>query len=410
MARPPRPKRHVGTDGTVTIAGKNPNGAGSTYFHQAKGRWVATYVDPNTAKVRTVTAATKGDAEARRTAKVAELIANRPTSVLGPDPTFAALAAWWLETTAPSLVRPNTLRSYEQDVRRLTAELGTVRVSDVDPGTAQSAIAAIRKTFGHGTTVNARARLRQILEAAVDLELLPRNPATKVAVPKATEAERAPKRTLSPAEVTKLLAVLDPEEHRYDAAVSILFTAGVRCSEALGLAWSDIDLDAGTATIARGCTYTPATGFRLDEPKTKRTVGSIQLHPAAVAALRAHRLRQNAERLAAGPAWETTTYEGAELAMVFTDRRGRLTREQAVGQALSDALTRAGMEASKSTHMGRRSVITALSEAGTPTDDIADYVGHASTDTTRRYVQSRAERSRDVAQRAHALFAPAVDQ
>ncbi|MEZ5204358.1 MAG: AP2/ERF family transcription factor [Acidimicrobiales bacterium] len=106
MARPPRPKRHVGSDGTVTIAGKNPNGSGSTYFHQAKGRWVATYVDPNTGKRRTVTAATKGDAEARRTAKVAELIANRPTSVLGPHPTFDALAAGGSRRPPPASSAP----------------------------------------------------------------------------------------------------------------------------------------------------------------------------------------------------------------------------------------------------------------------------------------------------------------
>ena len=405
MARRPTGKRRTEADGTVTVAGKAGNGEGSTYWDASKGRWRASYVDPNTGKRRTVTAATKADAEARRSAKVAELIANRPTSALGSAPTFAALAAWWLETTAPSNARPTTVRSYGQDVRRLNAELGTVPVSELDAATAQTAITAIGNKFGHGTTRNARARLRQILEAAVDLKLLTRNPATKVRARRPTEAERAPKRVLSPADLAALLTVLDPDKRRYDAAVGILFTNGIRRSEALGLAWSDVDLDAGTAAIVRSC-----DARRLDRPKTERTIGTIRLHPAVVALLRTHRLRQHAERLAAGPAWETVPYEGAELAMVFPNQRGGLANGSAITKALEAATARAGMEPTGRTHMGRRSVITALSESGTPVDDIADYVGHKDTETTRRYVQSRAERSRAVAEQAHALIAVAVDE
>ena len=48
---------------------------------------------------------------------------------------------------------------------------------------------------------------------------------------------------------------------------------GNRASEVLGLAWDDIDFDAGTATIRRGSTYPRSTGQRLDDPKSRNTAG-----------------------------------------------------------------------------------------------------------------------------------------
>lgn len=85
---------------------------------------------------------------------------------------------------------------------------------------------------------------------------------------------------------------------------------GNRASEVLGLAWDDIDFDAGTATIRRGSTYTRSTGQRLDDPKSRNTAGVHFLPPTVVAALLAHRERQDIERATVGSAWVQQTYRG----------------------------------------------------------------------------------------------------
>jgi integrase len=87
---------------------------------------------------------------------------------------------------------------------------------------------------------------------------------------------------------------------------TVYLGTGPRRGEALGLRWSDIDLDAGTLTVRRNrtCAQTP-TGRTVydDRPKTKSSLRTVPLEPSTVAALRRHRAAQHEERLAAGSAW-----------------------------------------------------------------------------------------------------------
>ena len=160
-------KRITAPDGVVTVSGKRANGMGSLYYDEKRERWVATFADPTTKKRRKVLGRTQDDAETRRTERIKELEAARAVSILGSDPTFRAYAELWLEVDAPSEARPNTLRSYKQDIRRLNVELGDLPLSTLTPKNTKAAMAKIRASYGYGTSKNARARLRQILDEAV---------------------------------------------------------------------------------------------------------------------------------------------------------------------------------------------------------------------------------------------------
>ena len=61
--------------------------------------------------------------------------------------------------------------------------------------------------------------------------------------------------------------------------------------------------------------WLPRQGFVFAEQKTKQSRRKITLSQAAVAALRTHRARQHAERLALGPAWD-------DQDLVFTNAIG----------------------------------------------------------------------------------------
>ncbi|TPW09720.1 MAG: phage integrase family protein, partial [Acidimicrobiaceae bacterium] len=99
--------------------------------------------------------------------------------------------------------------------------------------------------------------LVQLLDEAVNLGLAEDNVARKVRSPRVPKVQR---RTLSPAEVARLVSVCD---ERYVAAVALCFVQGWRVSEALGLAWQDLDLDAGTVRLRRGATYADGIGMVL---------------------------------------------------------------------------------------------------------------------------------------------------
>jgi integrase len=138
-------------------------------------------------------------------------------------------------------------------------------------------------------------------------------------------------------------------------------------------------------------------------------VSTVQLSPTVVELLRVHLRHQSARQLAAGPAWQKVTYEGQEIALVFTVATGGLAARQYVTKALHAACMRAGIDPiGLGTHSGRRSVVTALYADGVPLEDVARHVGHASTTTTMGYVHDLANRPADTARRAADLFDPAL--
>lgn len=408
MARP-RGKRSTTSTGT-TIAAKNANGAGSIYL-DARGTYKATYADPVTGKRRTVSGRTKGEAGARRDAKIAELAAARPEGRLGTDPTVGEIAGYWLDAVAAVQVRPSTLHTYKKDALRITDKIGAEKVAGLNVEMVRRWLADLRSDGLAASTVrNARTRLRQVAQAAVELGYLTANPVPGVPAPKATAEERTRKRSLTPTEIRALLGALDGSRG-LDAVVAMLFTSGSRVSEVLGLAWSDLDLDAGTATVRRACTYTGGgIGNRLDLPKTTSTSGVHHLAPVVVELLRRRRVAQAEHRLAAGPAWETLTYEGEVIELVFTTRAGGLVLRQKVYNAVRSACVRAGVDpAGVGTHTGRRSAVTALYVAGAPLDDVARHVGHASPATTAGYVTDLGTRPQDTAAMAARLLDPTAD-
>jgi len=89
---------------------------------------------------------------------------------------------------------------------------------------------------------------------------------------------------------------------------------GLRQGELLGLKWNDVDLDTGKLSVRRSLKVTE-NGLDFGPPKNKASRRSVPLNKTAVAALRAHRARQNAEILAAPEWWGT--------GLVFPNRVGK---------------------------------------------------------------------------------------
>ena len=114
------------------------------------------------------------------------------------------------------------------------------------------------------------------------------------------------------------------EEHRLYAAYHLIAPRGLRRGEAAGLRWCDLDLDGKTAVI---CQQLQQYDGRLAicPPKTPHSTRVIALDHTTVAALRAHRDRQQREAAANGPGYRVSGF-------VFTNLNGdpmapdRLTR------------------------------------------------------------------------------------
>jgi integrase len=166
--------------------------------------------------------------------------------------------------------------------------------------------------------------------------------------------------------------------------VALLFCQGWRVSEVLGLAWEDLDLDAGTAQIRRGASYTSSVGMVLGTTKTSGAEGVHHLAPVSVAHLRKRRVEQQLEREAMGTEWREHVYDGEKLSMVFTAVHGGLANRQAVTKEIGRAAKIAGLDPEPlASHCGSRTVVTVLyADGGLDLADVARHIGHSDPSTT----------------------------
>lgn len=93
-----------------------------------------------------------------------------------------------------------------------------------------------RRPLSPGSLHNAVGLWRRAFQAAVDDELIPRNPCARLTLP-----PNRPRRAESwtPAEARILVPHI--VTHRFSAMYALIFGCGLRIAEARGLAWSDVD-------------------------------------------------------------------------------------------------------------------------------------------------------------------------
>jgi integrase len=237
----------------------------------------------------------------------------------------------------------------------------------------------------------------------VNLGLISANPVDRVRPPKAHTATR---RALTASEARAVVAAAAGD--LLGAAVALLFVQGWRVSEVLGLAWSDLDFDAGVATVSRACVYADGVGMMLGPPKTEGAKGRHLLTPVVVELLRRRRRAQGEERLRAGGDWRRIDYDGQPIDLVFTTESGGLLLRQAVTKAVRTAAVTAGLDPTGlGTHAGRSTAITVLyAEEGLDLADVARHVGHANPSTTAGYVRHLGRRPQKTAEAASRLLDP----
>ena len=138
--------------------------------------------------------------------------------------TFGEFAQTWQDArVASGELSLRTIKDGEYMVACFSKYLGSVRLADIDPHTVESLYAAIRKDKTdagrpvNGTTMHKfHVVLKQIMQKAVDHDLILRNPCDRVKAPKKHEPER---RSLTLEESARLLRCVDEAEAEAYAAL-----------------------------------------------------------------------------------------------------------------------------------------------------------------------------------------------
>ncbi len=142
----------------------------------------------------------------------------------------------------------------------------------------------------------------------------------------------------------------------------------LRRGEALGLRWTDVDLDTSTLKVRTSLQRVDGR-LQLVEPKTARSRRTIALPQSAIIALRHHRVRQLQERLLAGQRWHDT-------GMVFTTTIGTPLDPRNVYRHFQRALAEAGLP-QKRFHDLRHTCATLLLAQGVHPRGVMDILGHS---------------------------------
>jgi integrase len=208
------------------------------------------------------------------------------------------------------------------------------------------------------------------LADAERLEMVSRNAA---AAARAPTIQRLDRLTWTSDDLKEFLVSVSG--HRLYAAFVVLATTGMRRGEALGLRWTDLDLDAGELSIANTITTAGTGPLVIGPPKTARSRRQVFLDDATLAVLREHRKRQREERLAVGPAWD------ASQALVFCDELGAPIRPDWFSREFRRLLRRAGLPEIR-LHDIRHTYATLALKAGMHPKVVSERLGHATVGIT----------------------------
>jgi integrase len=251
----------------------------------------------------------------------------------------------WLQTSVKPRVRPRTYDDYAALLTRYIREpLGAMKLADLRPVDIQKVYQSMQeRDLSPRVTRYTHAVLSSALKQAVKWDMLHRNPANAVDLPRMVRKEM---RAMSPSEATRFLESV--KGTRPYALFNFALTTGMRPQEYLGLKWSDVDLEKGSATVRRAIFWKreKGGGWAFAEPKTSRSRRTIPLPASTVKALLEHKRQQGIERLRLGSEWH-------DHGLVFLPASERLTRSHhSLTSGLSPRLSRLDSADSTSTVCG----------------------------------------------------------
>ena len=309
---------------------------------------------------------------------------------------------------------PHTVRAYEGDLLRfldflagdfLACPAGEVRPAAVDGLAVRSFLAALHSQgLGRRSQARALAAVRGLLGFACREGTLAANPAQGVPTPK---LPRTLPRHLLPGEVEALIeapaaaaaadaspgsepapggALAAALARRDHAVLELLYAAGLRVGELVGLDWGSIDLPARVVRVlGKGGKERMVPFGRPAAAALRRWLEDWESVRAALPASAAG---------AAGPA-------GVRDEPVFLNHRGGRLSDRSVRRIIDRWIEQTALARGVHPHTLRHTFATHLLEGGADLRSIQELLGHSSISTTQKYTHVDVERLLTVYRGAH---------
>ena len=400
---------------------KQRRALGSVY-QRADGQWAA-MLDLGIVGGKRKRVVRYGSSEKEAEKRLADLIAESGRGALQAPSTTTV--AEWLDgylarqhKTRDS--RPATIREDRRLVGLITAQLGTRRLTALHGAHVQGMMQELGR-YSARTRRKLLQKLNAALDEAVALDLLARNPAKAVTLPRLPVPDMKHK-AWSKQEAERFLRAV--RGHRLFALYRLMLGQGLRLGETIPLKLEHYDREKGTLFIRDNLqredwTQTRRTG--VGPTKTAASTRLLTLPADLRAELEAHLARRetDASRAAAAGVWQEQGWMfPSEVGTMLGDRNVSRHLDTVIAN-LNAAATRAAAEESKRSgrtvrpellrrltpHGFRYTFINLAIRAGVSFDVVAAVVGHSSPVITMRiYRQVQQEEIQESGAKLEGLF------
>ena len=273
---------------------------------------------------------------------------------------------------------PHTLRAYGADLSEFAGfleERGVERPSDIGARTLRGFLARLEERGLSDTTVQRKlSAVRSLLGWLVRVGELETSPAAGL---RARRTARRLPAVLSEDEIGSLLAAPDTTTvlgRRDRAILELMYSAGTRASETVGLDEGDVDTRRGVAKV-------------LGKGKKER-----------LAALGSHAVRA-LDAYLSDPA-RPRSGRGRPRPLFKNARGGRLST-RSLERLVDKHVSAAGIGRHATPHTLRHSFATHLLDRGADLRAVQELLGHAHLVTTQIYTHVSIERLREIYEKAH---------
>lgn len=348
------------------------HGEGGLHWEESRQRWVATvyvgYSPSGRRRKVKVSATTKTAARA----ELRRLLRERDDGRRPEDGTYTVQSAVesWLTYGLNGRSRATIENRASLARRHIIPSLGQRRLSELTADDVSKWLAGKATSLSSDTLRRLMGILRQSIRRALAQEIVHRNVAMLVDVPRGIAGR--PSKSLDLPQAQALLKAADAHP-AMGAYIVLSLVTGARTEELRALTWDHLSLDSDPPFVELWRSVREGS-----DTKTSMSRRTLELPRRAVVALRAHEPVQQYARLIAGDRW-------VETGLVFASSVGTQLDAANVRRAFRKVVHDAGLDASAWTPRElRHSFVSLLSSSGVPIEDIARLVGHANTRTTEK--------------------------
>jgi len=273
----------------------------------------------------------------------------------------------WLISKKAS-IRTKTLDHYARDVNiHIVPRLGRVRVAELKPRQIQRLYdEKLAQGMGVRSVVHLHSVLRQALNHAIKLGLIPRNPATMTTPPKSRPKEM---NVLNEGQVQTFLLAADEYQSDIHALYHLAINTGMRQSELLGLKWTDLDTFAKTLAVRRQVQFKKGRGVVLTGLKTEASNRTLKLGEGTLSLLKKHQIEQANFSFERKDEWE-------ENNLIFPTSAGTPYYSSVLQKRFNRLVKKSGL-ASFRFHDLRHTAASLMLNHGIPVIVVSRRLGHA---------------------------------